>query len=73
MINTSFNFIKKILTISNNLFHHKNTTIIYKTLQNNSLPNFLIKNLIHKFYNTTNNEKQNNNNTYKSVVYVPQI
>ena len=75
-INIAYSFIKKVLTLSNHEFHPKNKQIITHILLKNNYPSYLIKSLINKYIN----QSQNNNITrtigaesspmlYKSITY----
>ena len=47
--NTAYNFIKRVLSISDTIFHDENHKIIRSILIKNSFPHYVINNLLSKF------------------------
>lgn len=81
-VNTAYNFISRVFTLSSPQFRNKNKTYIYKTLLNNSYPKHVIRKLFNKFYavsqNQLNNTNQNSNTQtepriYKTLTYIPKL
>jgi len=78
VMNTAKNFINKVLTISDEVFHQKNIEIIKDTLQKNSFPTHIINTLIKnaKPTNKKNPDVQNedgNPKRYFAINYIPTL
>ncbi len=78
ILNTAYNFVCKILDISDEQFIKKNTLILKKTLQQNDYPWTIINSLINKKLNTKNDNKSNNTatentNIDKRFISIPYI
>ncbi|XP_067613178.1 uncharacterized protein [Eurosta solidaginis] len=76
IINTAKSFIRRVLTISDRMYHKKNITIIKKTLEDNEFPSSLVNKLVRNFYTRARNERkpeEANNKIYKAITYVPRI
>ncbi|XP_067639481.1 uncharacterized protein [Eurosta solidaginis] len=76
ILNTAKNFISRVLTISDRIYHGKNIAIIKKTLEENEFPSNLINKLIRNFKIRTSNDeatRETKSKIYKSIVYVPGI
>ncbi|XP_067630033.1 uncharacterized protein [Eurosta solidaginis] len=75
ILNTAKNFIRRVLNISDKMFHNKNIAIIRKTLEQNSFPRSLINKLIHKHHtaNANNNTTEKGDKIYKSMTYIPGV
>jgi len=76
IINTANNFVRKVLTTSDTMFHAKNKEKIRNILKKNDFPDTTITSLIRKFYEQQ--EKTITNSTaatrkFKSVVYIPKL
>lgn len=48
--NTAYNFVSRVLALSSDIFHEKNKAVIFETLQRNSFPERIIKQMIAKYY-----------------------
>lgn len=83
-INTAYNFISRVLTLSDPIFHTKNQNYIYKILLTNNYPKNNIDKLLKKYYIIRNQQNSNNSNMnnsnieeqtkiYKSLAYIPGI
>ncbi|XP_067616260.1 uncharacterized protein [Eurosta solidaginis] len=76
IINTASNFIRRVLSISDTIFHGKNIDEIKVTLTKNDFPMTTIKQLLRTYF-TENKERTNiakgEGKIYKSVVHVPGI
>lgn len=79
IINTAKNFIERVLRISDEEFHTKNTRKIYTILTENSFPVKLISNLIEeinrrfKNNNRVSNTENINDKRFYSVQYIPGL
>ena len=78
IINTASNFVRRVLTTSDPIFHGENKKKIIEILGKNDFPEATSRGLINKFYNTQNNRERNNTNNnpqrkYKSVTYIPEL
>lgn len=71
--NTAFNFIKRVLTISDPEFHAQNIKKIENVLRQNSFPKKTIKDLIKKVNKPNATTKEKPTHFYKSVTYVPNL
>lgn len=74
IINTANNFVRRVLSTSDPVFHQNNKKKILEILNKNGFPEATSRGLINKFYN----KKQRSNNRdqprkYKSVTYVPGL
>lgn len=84
-VNTAYNFISRVFTLSSSEFHRKNKTIVYETLLNNNYPKIIVKKLFRKFYAVsqrvdyaTNNVNASTSTTttnkiYKSLTFIPTL
>ncbi|XP_036317400.1 uncharacterized protein LOC118732373 [Rhagoletis pomonella] len=73
IVNIANNFVRRVLSISDRIYHNKNIFNIKKTLEDNDFPGKLIKNLIQNYYVRPNEEKKNddsNKKIYKTATYV---
>ena len=78
IINTANNFIRRVLTTSDPMFHAENKDKIMEILKKNNFPEATSRGLIHKFYSTQNRRGRNDDNSnpprkYKSVAYIPEL
>ena len=71
VINTATNFIRRVLNISDPIFHAQNKTKIINILKNNSFPPHSINSLIKKQSTYIVPDKNDNKLVYKSMPYVP--
>lgn len=71
IINTALNFIKRVLTISDEEFHADNKIIIKAVLTQNSFPMKTINSLLNK--NKAARMEEKPQVIYKSVIYVPKL
>lgn len=75
IINTARNFINRVLTISDEEYHHKNKIKINEILRKNSFPKKIITELINKSTEEKRPNVQENRESkiYKSLIYIPNI
>jgi len=73
--NTAYNFIKRVLTISDDLFQEDNRRKITKILTMNSFPEHVINHLLRRFKGEENKNKTDPEQPkiFKSITYVPKI
>ncbi|XP_067628785.1 uncharacterized protein [Eurosta solidaginis] len=71
IVNTARNFINRVLSISDEVYHKENIKIIINVLENNEFPTRIIKNFIRDYYKKpTARKNAENNKIYKSTTYV---
>lgn len=76
IVNTAKNFVKRVLSISDTIYHSKNIETIKEILKDNGFPTYLIKGYIRDYYTKINTNKtidHANNKIYKTSTFVPGL
>lgn len=73
IINTAQNFINKVLTISDPIFHTKNRKLIKEVLIKNAFPTHLINRLIKNFYKKKSQKQTHETKTFRTCTWVPEF